>query len=109
MRDKSATKNFYLNHLGFEEVSDYGDYLILSRDNIELHFFEFKDLERRKNYGQVYIRTNDIYRLHQSLLDNNTVIHPNGKLQSTPWEQIEFSVLDPDANLITFGQSTKIT
>tara|TARA_A100000171_G_scaffold7797_1_gene5908 strand:- start:7826 stop:8149 length:324 start_codon:yes stop_codon:yes gene_type:complete len=105
MRDKTQSKNYYLNQLGFVEVSDYGDYLILSKDNIEIHFFEFKELEPRKNYGQIYIRTNDINELYQSLTDNNTTIHPNGKLEIKPWGQKEFSVLDPDANLITFGQS----
>ena len=105
MRDKTQSKNYYLNQLGFVEVSDYGDYLILSKDNIEIHFFEFKELEPRKNYGQIYIRTNDINELYQSLIDNNTTIHPNGKLEIKPWGQKEFSVLDPDANLITFGQS----
>lgn len=28
--------------------------------NIENHFFEFKGLDLKGNYGQVYIRTNDI-------------------------------------------------
>jgi hypothetical protein len=32
-------------------------------------------------------------------------IHPNGKLQTKPWGQKEFSILDPDNNLLTFGQS----
>ncbi|WP_339701000.1 VOC family protein [uncultured Roseivirga sp.] len=105
MRDKTQSKNYYLNQLGFVEVSDYGDYLILSKDNIEIHFFEFKELKPRKNYGQIYIRTNDINELYQFLIDNNTTIHPNGKLEIKPWGQKEFSVLDPDANLITFGQS----
>ena len=63
------------------------------------------ELKPRKNYGQIYIRTNDINELYQFLIDNNTTIHPNGKLEIKPWGQKEFSVLDPDANLITFGQS----
>ena len=105
MRDKTATKNFYLNKLGFIELSDYGDYLILKKDNIEIHFFEFKELDPTTNYGQVYIRTNNIDELYQSLLDNKAAIHPNGSLQKKPWGQKEFSLLDPDYNLLTFGQS----
>jgi uncharacterized glyoxalase superfamily protein PhnB len=105
MRDKSATKSYYLNQLGFSELSDYGDYLLIAKDDIEIHFFEFKDLDPKDNYGQVYIRLNDIDHFYQSLVDNNTPIHPNGPLQTKPWGQREFSLLDPDNNLLTFGQS----
>ena len=105
MRDKNATKDFYLNKLGFIELGDYGDYLLIKKDDIEIHFFEFKNLDPKENSGQVYIRTNDIDNLYQSLLDNKTDIHPNGKLQTKPRGQKEFSMLDPDSNLLTFGQT----
>jgi hypothetical protein len=105
MRSKVITKEFYINKLSFEERSDYGDYLIVGKVNIEIHFFEFKELDPKENYGQVYIRTDDITTLYKSLLDNKTSIHPNGKLQSKPWGQREFALLDPDNNLLTFGQS----
>jgi len=105
MRDKIATKEFYLNKLRFSEIADYGDYLLVAKDNIEIHFFEFKDLDPKENYGQVYIRTNDIDTLYQTLLENKISIHPNGHLETKPWGQREFSLLDPDNNLLTFGQS----
>lgn len=105
MRDKALTKDFYLNNLGFIELGDYGEYLMVRKDNIEIHFFEFKGLDPKENYGQVYIRTDDIDKLYQSLLDNKTSIHPNGHLQTKPWGQKEFAILDPDNNLLTFGQS----
>jgi hypothetical protein len=107
MRDKDCTKDFYLNNLDFKELEDYGDYLMVGKDNIEIHFFEFKGLDPKENYGQVYIRTEDIEKLYQSLLDNKTSIHPNGHLQAKPWGQMEFAVLDPDNNLLTFGQNIK--
>ncbi len=105
MRDKNATKYFYLKKLEFKELGDYGDYLLIKKDSIEIHFFEFKDLDPKENYGQVYIRTDDIDNLYQSLLDRKIDIHPNGKLQAKPWGQKEFSLLDPNSNLLTFGQS----
>ncbi|HNQ28412.1 MAG TPA: VOC family protein [Aquaticitalea sp.] len=105
MRDKKATKNFYINILGFSELSDYGNYLLIKKDSIEIHFFEFKALDPKENYGQVYIRTNDIDAFYQSLLVNKVHIHPNGAMQAKPWGQKEFSLLDPDSNLLTFGQS----
>ena len=105
MRDKSLTKNFYMNSLGFIELGDYGDYLMVRKDDIEIHFFEFKELDPKENYGQVYIRTNDIDRLYRSFLENNISIHPNGHLETKPWGQKEFALLDPDYNLLTFGQN----
>lgn len=105
MRSKEVTREFYLNKLGFEEIGDYEGYLMVQKDEIEIHFFEFKELAPKENYGQVYIRTDSIEALYQTLLDSGTDIHPNGPLETKPWGQKEFSVLDPDTNLLTFGQS----
>ena len=107
MRDKTATRDFYINKLDFQEFGsgDFEDYLMVKRDGIQIHFFEFKELDPKENYGQVYIRTDEIDRLYQSFLDKKISIHPNGQLEIKPWGQKEFSLLDPDNNLLTFGQS----
>lgn len=107
MRNKAITKDYYLNKLGFQQFGnrDYEGYLMLEKDDIQIHFFEFKELDPKENYGQVYIRTDDIDGFYQLLLDKKTSIHPNGKLATKPWGQKEFSVLDPDSNLLTFGES----
>lgn len=106
MRDQARTREFYCNGLGFQVVGshDFAGYLMLRRDAVELHFFAFVALDPAENYGQVYLRTGAIDALYQSLLDKNVAIHPNGALQPKPWGQKEFSVLDPDNNLLTFGQ-----
>lgn len=106
MRNKSVTKEFYINKLGFQQFgNDYDGYLMVQKDNIQIHFFEFTELDPKENYGQVYIRTNDIDNLYQSMLDKKINIHPAGHLQTKPWGQKEFAILDPDNNLLTFGQS----
>lgn len=107
MRDKAITRNFYVNKLGFKDIgsADFDGYLMVQKDNIQIHFFEFKGLDPNENYGQVYIRTNDIKTLYQSMLDTKQSIHPAGNLQAKPWGQKEFAMLDPDNNLLTFGQS----
>jgi hypothetical protein len=33
---------------------------MVQKDGIQIHFFEFKELDPKENYGQVYIRTDDI-------------------------------------------------
>ncbi len=107
MRNKAVTRDFYLNKLGFKELgrADYDGYLMVQKDHIEIHFFEFKDLDPATNYGQVYIRTNAIDSLYQEAQTNGWPIHPAGPLQVKPWMQKEFSLLDPDNNLVTFGQA----
>ncbi len=107
MRDKAVTREFYLTKLGFEEygIADFEGYLMVKKDNVQIHFFEFRELNPRENYGQDYIRTDDIDGLYKSLLEKKVSIHPNGHLQIKQWGQKEFSLLDPDNNLLTFGQS----
>ena len=41
MRDKTATKDFYVNKLGFQNFgnADFDGYLMVERDNIQIHFF----------------------------------------------------------------------
>ncbi|MCF6130486.1 VOC family protein [Flavobacterium sp. AS60] len=105
MRNKDLTKKFYLENLNFNELADYGNYLIIEKDDIEIHFFEFKELNPKDNYGQVYIRTDNIENLYNELISKKVNIHQNGHLESKPWGQREFSLLDLDNNLLTFGQS----
>jgi catechol 2,3-dioxygenase-like lactoylglutathione lyase family enzyme len=107
MRNKAITRDFYVNQLGFEEFgsADFDGYLMVQKDGIQIHFFEFPTIDPKENYGQVYIRTNTIDQLYRTMLNNKTSIHPSGHLQIKPWGQKEFSILDPDNNLLTFGQS----
>jgi hypothetical protein len=106
MRNKKITRDFYLNKLNFKQLvsTDFDGYLMVEKDNIEIHFFEYNALNLDENYGQVYIRANNIDNLYQTFLDNKIAIHPNGQLELKPWNQKEFSVLDPDKNLLTFGE-----
>ncbi|MGB3773777.1 MAG: VOC family protein, partial [Leeuwenhoekiella sp.] len=80
MRNKELTKNYYREQLGFTEFgdTDYDGYLMMEKDNFQIHFFEFKNLIPNENYGQIYIRTDGIEEFYKFLLDNKTVIHPNG-------------------------------
>ncbi len=107
MRNKAITRDYYVKKLGFQEFgsADFEGYLMVQKEGIQIHFFEFKELNPDENYGQVYIRTDAIDNLYQTLLDAKVQIHPNGQLDTKPWGQKEFSLLDPDKNLLTFGQS----
>lgn len=107
MRNKRITLAFYTNQLGFTVFGnpDFDGYLMMEKDQIQLHFFEFANLDPKQNYGQVYIRTNNINELYASFLAKKVEIHPAGHLETKPWGQREFALLDPDNNLLTFGQT----
>jgi catechol 2,3-dioxygenase-like lactoylglutathione lyase family enzyme len=106
MRNKALTLNFYTKFLDFRVFgrSDYPDYLMLEKDAVQVHFFAFPELDPTQNYGQVYIRCSDIEGFYASLLAKGAPIHPAGPMTQKPWGQLEFSMLDPDHNLLTFGQ-----
>src|SRR3546814_10030977 len=74
MRDKAATRDFYLNKLGFRAFgsADFEGYLMIEKDDIQIHFFEFKDLDPKMNDGQVYIRTDDIDNLYNLRSEEHT-------------------------------------
>ena len=86
MRDKSLTREYYFK-LGFQEFgsADFDGYLMVQKERIQIHFFEFKELDPKENYGQVYIRTDAIDTLYRWVLNNKIAIHPAGPLQVKPW------------------------
>ncbi len=57
MRDKGLTREFYVNKLGFKEIgnADFDGYLMMEYDRIQIHFFEFKELDPKENYGQILL------------------------------------------------------
>jgi hypothetical protein len=52
----------------------------------------------------MYIRCQNIDAFYKELITKNVTIHPNGDLGYRPWGIKEFSILDPDLNLLTFGE-----
>lgn len=109
MRDKAIAREFYLTKLGFEDIgaADYPEYLMVRKDEVEIHFFLFKDLNPLENYGQIYIRTDNIIDWYELALERKVRMPEAGHLHAKPWGQMEFSLLDPDHNLLTFGQSVE--
>lgn len=103
--NKQKTLDFYAK-LGFSSSSDYGDYFLVSCDNVEIHFFSYPTLIIEKSDFMIYIRVDiDIEKYYQRLQDLEIKIHLNGALETKPWNQKEFAVVDPNGTLLTFGQS----
>ncbi len=105
MRNKSITQEFYVNQLGFKSLGDFPDYLMVKKDDVEIHFFSHPKLVPTENYGMCYIRVTNAGELYQHALSHKLDIPELGHLKIQPWRQKEFALRDPDMNLLTFGES----
>ena len=103
--DKEKSLDFYLQGLNFLLAADFGDYLILKKENLEIHLFEFTNLEPSESDFMIYLRTTEISNIYNELQSKGISIHPNGKLETKPWGQREFSIIDPSGTLLTFGEA----
>lgn len=104
MRDKAVTRDFYVRRLGFTSLNDnFPDYLMLRKDNVEIHFFRYTGLDPLHNDGMCYIRTDDVEAWYRLALREQLDIPELGHLEIKPWRQREFALRDPDGNLLTFG------
>ncbi len=97
-----ATEKFYQEKLGFESVNNYGNYLIMQRQGLMLHFQLTNDKYLAENTScYVYVTgVDDLYAEYAVA----QVVHPNGKLTDQFYGVRDFSILDGDGNLIKFGQ-----
>jgi hypothetical protein len=98
------TKNFYMEMLDFKVVSLFKDeYLVIQKDEVEIHFFRMSDLNKVSNYGMCYIRVSNIDLLYKDISEKIRAASL-GKLEEKSWGQREFSLLDNNGNLLTFGE-----
>lgn len=101
-RNLENTLDFYFR-LGFIQYGNkYPEYVMISRNECELHFFLFKELNPLKNYGMCYVRVNDVDDLYRQW---NAALPSLKPPELKPWRQKEFTVLDPDHNAVTFGEA----
>ncbi|SNZ19541.1 bleomycin resistance protein [Cohaesibacter gelatinilyticus] len=103
-----ATKKFY-NNLGFEFGSEYPEqgYLILHRNNIELHFFKSPQHVAETSDHGVFIRTEDVDSLSKEYSALNLPadgIPRFTQAENKPWGVCELAVVDTDGNLLRIGQ-----
>ncbi len=107
MRNKALSIEFYVNRLGFKALNpdNFDEYLMVRKDDVEIHFFLSPNLKILEHAGMCYIRTSDAKAWYELALKQQLDIPELGHLKQKPWMQREFSVRDPDMNLLTFGQS----
>lgn len=101
------TLAFY-RRLGFEgDIHPCGEYAILRRGTLELHFFAHRGLRPEESHAGCYLRVLDVEPMYQFILQAGlprTGIPRQDPLEDKPWGMREFAVVDPDGNLIRIGQ-----
>jgi catechol 2,3-dioxygenase-like lactoylglutathione lyase family enzyme len=106
-RNLSDTLTFY-RQLGFEGfVHGHGNYAILTRGQVELHFFTHHDLVPAESSAGCYLRVMDVDSVFQAFALANLPrkgIPRQDALENKPWRMKEFAIVDPDGNLIRIGQ-----
>jgi uncharacterized glyoxalase superfamily protein PhnB len=104
MRDKQETVSFYVEKLGFHSLdpeNKWERYLMVRKDNVELHFSLNQDLIPGKNDCSCYIRTDNVEHWYKLAKEQQLDIEK--ELQDYPWMQKEFVIKDPNHNYIVFG------
>ncbi len=103
-RDIAETVAFY-TRLGFTVVNLYEEfgppYLLIRRDDVELHFVHSPDTDPAESHGGCYLRLADAQAVYDEWeLLGLPEIHPP---RDTPWGMREFFVVDPSGNLVRIG------
>ena len=103
VRNMAVSVAFY-QRLGFVSTpyEDGSDYVFLSRDGAEFHLRLLKAADWTFNPMALYFYTNDVDVFYDEVIAAGvkTLEAPEDK----PWRMREFSVSDPDATLLRFGE-----
>ena len=102
VKDMQKSTAFYSDKLGFAVVLRSGDnYTAIGRDLIQIGLVTDKGATRAKS-GSCYIKTSRVDELYRELKAAGVKITSDLKTQTSNMR--EFSVTDPDNNVLVFGE-----
>ena len=99
-----ATLEYYRTKLGFEGQI-HGNYLILSRDEVQLHFALSDDDHDPAKAPMCRVGVRGIDQLYAEV-SRGDIIPTGGELTTEPWGMRQFAVRDEDGNCIVFQEPT---
>jgi catechol 2,3-dioxygenase-like lactoylglutathione lyase family enzyme len=95
------SRAFYVEQLGFADVVyEAENYLIVRRQDMELHFWPAPDRIHSENTS-CYIRGGQIADLHAEFAARD--VPGLSAFKVMPWDMKEFTIHDPHGNLLRFG------
>lgn len=83
-------------------------YVILTRGEVEIHFFTYAELVPEESVAGCYIRVQDVDEIFELYTKANlpvSGIPRMDRVENKPWGMREFAIVDPDGNLIRIGQT----
>jgi catechol 2,3-dioxygenase-like lactoylglutathione lyase family enzyme len=119
VRDIERSCRFYRDELAFILRHRESGFAIVCRDAVEIHLWLAND-ERWRERGierpvvtgaesflagtaSCRVRVAGIETLYEAIQPRG-IVHNNAPLTRQPWGDLDFSVVDPDGNLVTFFQ-----
>lgn len=105
-RSLSKTLAFYAQ-LGFDGGLAGDAYAILTRGDLELHFFLHTQLRPEESHFMCYLRVADVESLHRAFMRAALPAHGRPRmtpLELKPWGMKEFAIVDGDGTLLRIGQ-----
>jgi len=101
--DIERSVDFFCSQLGFTPVHvQQGVYGVVAHGEVDLHFWACAD-RKIAEATSCRFQVEGVEALHAKCV-GLSIVHPNAPLQGKPWGAREFSVLDPDGNLVTFSE-----
>jgi catechol 2,3-dioxygenase-like lactoylglutathione lyase family enzyme len=99
--DLKETLDFYTNKLGFKICGQFDDYVIVSRDDAEIHFWKCEDRHISESTS-CYVRASGVQTLFDEFKKCGLILK---EPVIQPWGMKELYVVDPHGNLLKFGES----
>jgi len=103
--DMRRSEAFYNDKLGFSIVLQNGNYSSVGRDYVQIGLVQDRSIAKNpQRRGSFYIKISEIDSYYKEVKDRGVKI--TTELQLKPSKMKEFSVTDPDLNVIVFGEYT---
>jgi catechol 2,3-dioxygenase-like lactoylglutathione lyase family enzyme len=98
--DIRASCAFYVDKLGFSATYQDDDYLIVRRNEMEIHFWRTDNRDYPENTS-CYIRGGQVPALYDEFKSRD--VPKLSPFAVRPWNMKEFYIHDPHGNLLRFG------
>ena len=96
-----ASLRHYREILGFEEVFRFEHYAGLKLGEVTLHLTDHSIYPRPIGGGAVYIYCDEVDSYHEQIARNGAEVKATP--ENRPYGMRDFTVMDPDGNLVHFG------
>lgn len=103
--DFQQTRDFYAGRLGFEVSDKGGEYLVVRRGRLELHFWQCEDPTLCEN-SSVFFRLDAFHALFDDFRRRG--VEPVSGFDADEDDVTRFHIRDPHGNVLLFGRRLRL-